>query len=873
MEDLPRLRPRPWPITPLGPYRLRPDGKLERFRTTGAEVIRWIEDHCVFTKDRWVRQPFRLLPWQKQLLLDLFEQVWDEDLQRWRRRYRTAYIGVPKKNGKCLAAESAVTLADGSRRAAGELRVGDEVLAYASGKLVAAKVSAVEKMALAPIVEVETARGRVLRTTAHHPYLVRGSKLAPSLDPKRGEERWVNAENLAVGDRVVVALGFGVDGDAAAWDQAYALGVLVGDGDGQGRFSTTDPEVLAALPWPATPIGTSGRDYYLRGVLPFMREHRIEGGNARSKRVPAAVMEGGTAAGAAFLSGYLDTDGTVTRPSREVEWYSVNRELLEDCQHLLAALGINASLGAKRGRYNGDVHHSWRLAVRGRGQLARLHEVLRPRVERKRAALEQLAGEPHRWVADSFATDRVKAVRWLDAAPTIGVEVEGHHTHVTAGLVTHNTELVAAIAVWFLLGSGEPDPRIACAAAAETQADMVFGAAATMIEQSPTLRHRADVFVREVVGRGGGFVKRVPANGGKFDGQNLLMGAGDELHEWLTPNQRKMHGMLSGAFATREEPMHFCITTAGEDTGEADEDFVPPWLRMYRYGRQIETGEIDDGTFFFRWWMADPGCDHRDPGVWADPAVNPSYGETVNEAFYRAELGKRTESEFRRYYLNQPVESVNIWLEHGAWEACAVPGLTRDPSLPTWMGWDASTKRDSTAIVLGQWREIAGRRRFAVWARVWERPPRPDGSPDPGWKVPKAEVVEWVAARMEEGVVEECDYDPFAIAWIVEALEERGFPMVETPQNDTRMVPATNALYEMIIDGDLAHDGDPVLARHIKGAKVKSLPRGGQRLVKSDRGRHIDAAIALVLCIGAAVLGEPEDKKGPVDLGMDFADI
>ena len=99
---LPRLRPEPWPVTPFGPYRLAPGGgnKLVKFPTIGERVIKWIERNCVFTDGKWERQPVRLLPWQKQLLIDLFEMVWDAELKRWRRRYRTAFIGVPKKQGK-----------------------------------------------------------------------------------------------------------------------------------------------------------------------------------------------------------------------------------------------------------------------------------------------------------------------------------------------------------------------------------------------------------------------------------------------------------------------------------------------------------------------------------------------------------------------------------------------------------------------------------------------------------------------------------------------------------------------------------------------------------------------------------------------------
>jgi phage terminase large subunit-like protein len=81
-------------------------------RTRGFEVIRWIEAHCYFTNGEWIGRPFRLLPWQKRLILGLFEI----DIATELRAHRWAYISTPKKNGKTeLAAALALylTIADG----------------------------------------------------------------------------------------------------------------------------------------------------------------------------------------------------------------------------------------------------------------------------------------------------------------------------------------------------------------------------------------------------------------------------------------------------------------------------------------------------------------------------------------------------------------------------------------------------------------------------------------------------------------------------------------------------------------------------------------------------------------------------------------
>ena len=60
-------------------------------------VVRFIEA-LRHTKGEFHGQPFRLLPWQEKIIRDVFGTVRDDDLSM--RQYTTAYIEIPKKNGK-----------------------------------------------------------------------------------------------------------------------------------------------------------------------------------------------------------------------------------------------------------------------------------------------------------------------------------------------------------------------------------------------------------------------------------------------------------------------------------------------------------------------------------------------------------------------------------------------------------------------------------------------------------------------------------------------------------------------------------------------------------------------------------------------------
>jgi phage terminase large subunit-like protein len=68
------------------------------FSINKAERIRrFIEKYCTYTKGEWAGQKFKLLPWQwDELIKPLFGTLNDDGY----RQYRTAYVEIPKKNGK-----------------------------------------------------------------------------------------------------------------------------------------------------------------------------------------------------------------------------------------------------------------------------------------------------------------------------------------------------------------------------------------------------------------------------------------------------------------------------------------------------------------------------------------------------------------------------------------------------------------------------------------------------------------------------------------------------------------------------------------------------------------------------------------------------
>jgi phage terminase large subunit-like protein len=62
-----------------------------------------------------------------------------------------------------------------------------------------------------------------------------------------------------------------------------------------------------------------------------------------------------------------------------------------------------------------------------------------------------------------------------------------------------------------------------------------------------------------------------------------------------------------------------------------------------------------------------------------------------------------------------------------------------------------------------------------------------------------------------------------------------------------------------VTEGKLAHDGDPILKRHVENAVADRRPRGW-RISKSSSRRKIDAAIAAAIAVVRAQEIAPEVK-------------
>lgn len=197
-------------------------------------------------------------------------------------------------------------------------------------------------------------------------------------------------------------------------------------------------------------------------------------------------------------------------------------------------------------------------------------------------------------------------------------------------------------------------------------------------------------------------------------------------------------------------------------------------------------------------------------------------------------------AQFLRMIENRWTVSEETFVTAAALDACTDPQhrpVVVNPELTVWVGVDASTKRDSTAIVATTWDPLEK----TVWLvahRIF--------TPAPGQPVQFAEIQRAVLDLCRRFRVRQVRYDPYQMAATAQTLRAQGVPMIEVPQTLGNLTEMSTNLYDLIQQRRLVLYPDPdVRAALLRSIAVESVR--GWRLGKEKASAKIDAAVALAL--------------------------
>ena len=405
--------------------------------------------------------------------------------------------------------------------------------------------------------------------------------------------------------------------------------------------------------------------------------------------------------------------------------------------------------------------------------------------------------------------------------------------------------LGSIIAAFGLMDIKTQGGEIYSVAADRQQARIVFEDTKRMI-QSTELSEHVKVYRDAILVPATNNVYRVlSADAPRHEGLSPTMVLFDELH--AQPNRQLFDVMSLAQGARGKNATMIAITTAGVKTeSQTGKDTIA--YSLYQYGQKITRGELDDKTFFMAWWEAPQDADHRLESTWI--AANPGYGDICAASDFESAVKRTPESEFRTKRCNQWVSSQSAWLPTGAWEQLEGE-FEITPEDDYVLGFDGSYANDSTSIVavtIPKEGELPKVKLVATWEKDFD-------NDDDSWRVSIEDVKQTIISYTQEfPQVREIACDPYRWASMMQELDEMGLPIVEYKTNLlSLMIPATQKVFEAVIEKQLVHDGNPALARHIDNCVIKSDHRG-QRVTKesSNSKKKIDNAIAFIIAFDRA---------------------
>lgn len=454
--------------------------------------------------------------------------------------------------------------------------------------------------------------------------------------------------------------------------------------------------------------------------------------------------------------------------------------------------------------------------------------------------------------------------RWYEYCPRCH---QWHYDEALRGAATGDgkTQFIASIVLLEFAGPSciaIDSPNIPIAAASFEQADLLFSAVATMcggrdnvVREAP-LNGLFEVYDTQIRLSDGspGKIFRVAAVAGTNEGGLPSLFVRDELHEWGDVGDRKARVATVIGKSTKKRRTRrgagrvISLSTAGFDV---DNSLLGA---LYKLGVRAQREPELAPRLLFDWHEAPAGLDYT---LAADRATAVRAASSAAGVLWDVrdrvnDWGKPSmpSHEWMRYYANTWVDvGEESWLaEHPmAWPRCEGEWTSR-PGHPFVLAVDMALRRDSVAVVRV---EQLPDDRYAVTSKIWQ----PAGAAAP---VDHLDVFRYVRAEARgkgfQGVV----YDPRFFELPARLLEDDGVTVVQFDQSPQRMAPAVGLAWDLIVEGRIVHDGDPLLAAHVKAA-VKREQERGFTLSKGKSKRQIDAAVAM--CMG---LWELHDNESDV---------
>lgn len=444
--------------------------------------------------------------------------------------------------------------------------------------------------------------------------------------------------------------------------------------------------------------------------------------------------------------------------------------------------------------------------------------------------------------------------------------------------------LAAGIGLYGLCADGRPRSEIYAAATKKDQAMILFRDAVAMVDQSPELTRRLSksgtgekVWNLAYMAKGS-FFRPISSDDGQ-SGPRPHVVLVDEVHEH---RDNSIIEKLRAGTKSDPEALIFMITNSG--AGKRG----PAW-QYHEYGANVAAGMVQDDSFFAYICSLDDGDDPmRDEACWAK--ANPSLAAGIPGLKYLREQVQEArgmpakEALVRRLNFCQWTDAESPWISADIWLGAK---RTYDwhnlRGRRAWAGLDLGSTTDLTGLVL--WIEPAAPDEpWHLAAIPWLpdddllRKEDLDRVPYLAWKAaghlettPGRAISKLAILRRLTQIANTFDlqavaYDRWRIEDLKQLAEDEGITLpnlVPHGQGYKDMSPALEAFETALLNGQVVHDGNPVLTWCAANAVTVNDDAENRKLSKERATGRIDLMVAAVM--GAGIALQRKESAAPFD--------
>ena len=439
------------------------------------------------------------------------------------------------------------------------------------------------------------------------------------------------------------------------------------------------------------------------------------------------------------------------------------------------------------------------------------------------------------------------------------------------------SELAAAVALYLLYADNEPSAEVYGAAADRQQASIVFDVAKQMVEMSPALMKRSKLMgaTKRIVNySNAGYYQVLSAEVGGKHGFSVSGLVFDEIH--TQPNRQLYDVLTKGSSDARQNPLHFIITTAGNDRHSIA-------YELHTKAVDILEGRRVDPTFYPVVYGLKDDEDWEDEANWYK--VNPSLGYTVDierlrDAYGEAKQNPADEVTFKWLRCNMWVSSTVAWIPDAIYmrgnEPIDVDALAgRD----CYAGLDLSSTGDITALVLifpprNEDEKYVLLPYFWIPEETIPRRVKANSVPYDIWEkqgyIMSTEgnvihydfIEKFIMDLSEKYHILEIAVDRWNATQMIQNLEGEGFTIVPFGQGFSSMSAPTKEFYRLLMEGRIIHGGNPVLRWMAGNVVIDTDPTGNIKVTKAKSKEKIDGIVAAIMALDRCI--RQEGQSGSV---------